>query len=157
MSQYDHHDPLDDLFLTRRGMLKRMGNGFAALGLLGLLSENAGAAIQRASGGDLNPLAPRKPPLRATAKRVHLPLHERRAVAGRHLRPQAHAPASTTGQAIPLNLSTERKTGAALGSPFGFKKYGQSGLEVSDIFQHVGQHGRRPVRHPLDARRRAQP
>jgi hypothetical protein len=44
------------------------------------------------------------------------------------------------GQAIPLQLPTERRTGAALPSPFGFKKYGQSGIEVSDLFPHVAQH-----------------
>ena len=39
------------------------------------------------------------------------------------------------------NLRTERKTGAALGSPFTFKKYGQSGIEVSELFASTaGQH-----------------
>ena len=36
------------------------------------------------------------------------------------------------------NLKTERKTGTLLGSPFQFKKYGQSGIEVSEIFSGVG-------------------
>src|SRR5205807_5099162 len=36
------------------------------------------------------------------------------------------------------NLPTERKTGAAFPSPFKFQKYGQSGIEVSEIFPHVG-------------------
>lgn len=42
------------------------------------------------------------------------------------------------GKAIPIHKRTERKTGAALPSPFQFKKYGQSGIEVSEIFPHVG-------------------
>jgi len=37
------------------------------------------------------------------------------------------------------NLPTERKTGAAFASPFKFKKYGQSGIEVSDLFPHVAE------------------
>ncbi len=37
-------------------------------------------------------------------------------------------------------LSTERKTGAAYQSPFTFKKHGQSGLPVSDLFPHVAKH-----------------
>jgi len=37
-------------------------------------------------------------------------------------------------------LNTERKTGAAYQSPFAFKKYGQSGLPVSDLFPHVAKH-----------------
>ena len=55
------------------------------------------------------------------------------------------------------NLRTERKTGAALRSPFKFQKYGQSGIEVSELFARTADAHRRYVRHPLDARRRAQP
>jgi hypothetical protein len=44
------------------------------------------------------------------------------------------------GKTLPIgNLPTERKTGAAMRSPFAFRKYGQSGLEVSEIFRHVGE------------------
>ncbi|HXD85857.1 MAG TPA: DUF1501 domain-containing protein, partial [Urbifossiella sp.] len=35
---------------------------------------------------------------------------------------------------------TERRTGAAFPSPFKFKKYGKSGLEVSDLFANTAQH-----------------
>ncbi|MBL8176368.1 MAG: DUF1501 domain-containing protein [Bryobacterales bacterium] len=38
------------------------------------------------------------------------------------------------------NLRTERKTGALLGSPFQFRRYGQSGLEISEIFDNLGRH-----------------
>src|SRR5216110_2560643 len=37
------------------------------------------------------------------------------------------------------NLRTERKTGAAFPSPFKFKKYGQSGIEVSELFSNVAE------------------
>jgi hypothetical protein len=37
-------------------------------------------------------------------------------------------------------LATERKTGAAFPSPFKFQKYGQSGIEVSEIFAKTAQH-----------------
>jgi hypothetical protein len=37
------------------------------------------------------------------------------------------------------NLRTERKTGAAFPSPFKFEKMGQSGIEVSELFRHVGE------------------
>ena len=40
----------------------------------------------------------------------------------------------------PATLLTERKTGAAFPSPFKFQKYGQSGIEVSELFPHVGEH-----------------
>jgi hypothetical protein len=45
------------------------------------------------------------------------------------------------GQALPMdNLKTERRTGAAFRSPFEFKKYGQSGIEVSELFARVAEH-----------------
>ncbi|MEJ7609175.1 MAG: DUF1501 domain-containing protein [Bryobacteraceae bacterium] len=37
------------------------------------------------------------------------------------------------------NLKTERKTGSLLPSPFQFKKYGQSGIEISEIFPKLGE------------------
>ncbi len=45
------------------------------------------------------------------------------------------------GKMLPQgNLTTERKTGTALPSPFRFQKYGQSGIEVSEIFARTAQH-----------------
>ncbi len=44
------------------------------------------------------------------------------------------------GKTLPSpNLRTERKTGAALGSPFAFRKYGQSGIEVSELFARTAE------------------
>ena len=37
------------------------------------------------------------------------------------------------------DLSYILSTGAAMGSPFAFQKYGQSGLEVSEIFQQTAR------------------
>jgi hypothetical protein len=36
-------------------------------------------------------------------------------------------------------IKTERKTGAAFASPFKFKRYGQSGIEVSDMFPKIAE------------------
>jgi Protein of unknown function (DUF1501) len=44
------------------------------------------------------------------------------------------------GQPMPGGaLAHERKTGNLMKSPFQFKKYGQSGIEVSEIFPHLGE------------------
>lgn len=44
------------------------------------------------------------------------------------------------GQPLPGGLvATERKTGALMRSPFTFKKYGQSGMDVSELFPHVAE------------------
>ncbi len=44
------------------------------------------------------------------------------------------------GQPAPVTLATERKTGAAFPSPFKFQKYGQSGLEISELFAKTAAH-----------------
>ena len=41
-------------------------------------------------------------------------------------------------------------------SPFAFKKYGQSGIEVSEIFPHLGSVDGRHLRDPLDAYRNSE-
>jgi len=137
MSDFDHHDHLRDLFLTRRELLGRMGNGFAALGVMGLLGS-AGMA-SAASPDAYNPLAPHKPPLKPRAKRVIFLFMN-----GGPSQVDTFDPKPSlqkyAGQAIPLQLPTERKTGAAYPSPYKFQKYGQSGIEVSEIFPNVAKH-----------------
>jgi hypothetical protein len=45
------------------------------------------------------------------------------------------------GQPLPGETPrTERKTGALYPSPFKFQKYGESGLEVSELFENVARH-----------------
>ena len=45
------------------------------------------------------------------------------------------------GKLLPMsNLRTERKTGAAFPSPYKFKRHGQSGTEVSEIFPHSAKY-----------------
>src|SRR5687768_6278013 len=70
MSEYDHSENVEDLFLTRRALLSKMGSGFAMLGLAGVLGGEDALAAGPTTGSSLNPLAPRKAPLPAKAKRV---------------------------------------------------------------------------------------
>lgn len=45
------------------------------------------------------------------------------------------------GKTLPLEgIATERPTGAALRTPFEFSRYGECGLEVSELFKHTAQH-----------------
>lgn len=136
MSEFNHRDQISDLFLTRRELLGRMGNGFAALGLMSILGESAFASPAQAQ---FNPLAPRKPPLKARAKRVIFLFMNGGPSQVDTFDPKP-ALDKYAGQAIPLNLPTERKTGAALPSPFKFQKHGQSGIEVSELFPNVAKH-----------------
>jgi hypothetical protein len=126
-------EPLANLFLTRRDLLRRCGMGFAALGLAGLLDPPAGAAVS-----DTTPLAPKGPHFPARAKRV---IHIFANGGASHVDTFDPKPAlaAHAGQPLPMNLRTERKTGAAFPSPFKFQRYGKSGIEVSDIFPQVAQ------------------
>jgi hypothetical protein len=141
-----HHTPrLEDSLLTRREALCRGGVGFGALALGSILAESgllagqarAGADVERVNAPTLTPLAPRQPQFAPKAKRVvHLfmnggPSH----VDTFDPKPMLSA---YHGKPIPSSRPTERKTGAAYRSPFAFKKYGQSGLEISDLFARTG-------------------
>src|SRR6478672_8164393 len=43
------------------------------------------------------------------------------------------------GELLPNTRLTERKTGAAFGSPFKFQRYGRSGIEVSELFAKTAE------------------
>src|SRR5690349_856132 len=130
-----HHAPrLEDHFLTRRDFLNRCGTGLAALGFATLAGPQLFGSEPGVRALDMaNPLAPRASPFPAKAKRViHIFAN------GGPSQVDTFDPkpmlAKWHGKPLPLDLKTERKTGAAFGSPFQFKKYGQSGIEVSELF-----------------------
>src|SRR5438552_11957554 len=135
-----HHQPkLEDLFLTRRDFLTRCGLGFGMLGLAALVPRVVGAASAEGVSGN-SPLAPRAPHFPAKAKRV---IHIFANGGPSHVDTFDPKPALARlhGQPLPMdNLPTERRTGAAFQSPFKFQKYGQSGIEVSELFPRVAEH-----------------
>jgi len=125
-------------FFTRREMLQSTGMGMGAVALAGLMGD---ARVLRAEGAAnaVNPLAPKPSPSPAKAKRV---LHLFMNGGPSHVDTFDPKPSLTkfSGKPIPITLKTERRTGAAFGSPFSFKKYGQCGTEVSEIFSKVAEH-----------------
>ena len=119
---------------TRRDLLTKTGTGLGMLALAGILADDAGAAPA------LDPLAPKAPHFKAKAKHVvHLFMN------GGPSQVDTFDPKPALdkyhGKPLPsTNLRTERKTGAAMRSPFQFKKYGKSGIEVSDLFAKTAEH-----------------
>ena len=136
-----HPEPKpDDLFLTRRELLCRSGMGVASLGLGAILgSLGLTGQVRGESTRLISPFASRAPHFPGKAKHViHLFMNG----GPSHVDTFDPKPslAKLAGKMLPVeNLRTERKTGAAFPSPFKFEKMGQSGIEVSELFRHVGE------------------
>lgn len=107
------------------------------LGLAGMLAGEDAALAKGAVG--VNPLAPKPAHFAPRAKHIiHLFMN------GGPSQVDTFDPKPAlekhNGKRPPgADLKTERKTGGLLMSPFKFRKYGESGIEVSDLFPHVGE------------------
>ena len=123
---------LSDYFLTRRQFLNRMGMGVGALSLANLLDPRDLVAAQPGAKAVTGPLAPHAPHFPGKAKAV---IHIFAQGAPSHIDTWDPKPSLTRmhGKSIPGG-------DIALGSPFKFSKYGQSGLEVSDVFAKTAAH-----------------
>jgi hypothetical protein len=129
-------DPLNAATWTRRDWLRKMGGGFGALGLAGVLADVARADSNASA---VNPLAPKMGHFPARAKRVIFlfmnggPSH----VDTFDPKPEL---SRKDGDVPPGSLNTGRKAGRKLmGSPFKFNKYGASGIDVSELYPNVAQ------------------
>jgi hypothetical protein len=124
-------------------MLQQCGVGFGMLALAALLGEEEAAAQSLKSKiqnpKSFGPLAPKPPHFPARAKRVlFIFMHggpsqvdtfdPKPLLIRDHGKPYPHAKPR-------VQFS---QTGNLLKSPWEFRKYGQSGIEVSDLFPHVG-------------------
>ena len=119
---------VEQCVFSRRDFLTRTGTGFGMMALAGLMKAEAGGA-----------LSPGSPHFAPKAKRVvHLFMN------GGPSQVDTFDPKPMLnelhGQPLPVNnLRTERRTGHAMGSPFSFKRYGASGLPVSEIFAKTAE------------------
>src|SRR5688572_7791549 len=136
-----HHKPnLLDAFVTRRDFLCKCGMGMGALSLAALFGETSLLLPSALAAEGINPLTPKPPHFPGKAKRVvHFflnggPSH----VDSFDPKPMLEKYA---GKPLPGEyIKTERKTAGAMPSAFKFRKYGQSGLEISDMFPQIGAH-----------------
>ncbi len=130
-------------YMSRREMLRHCANGFGMLGLAALLAEDASAtSVSRLTTHDSrlagDPLAARSPMFPARAKSVIFlfmsggPSH----VDTFDPKPRL---AADNGKPLPFEKpKLERtKTGNLLRSPFEFRPYGQSGIDVSELYPHL--------------------
>src|SRR5262245_40548785 len=122
--------------VTRRQLLHHAGTGLGLLGLAAVCAD----ADDTTPPDPRNPLAPRPPHFAAKVKHViHVNCN------GGPSQVDTFDPkpllARYAGQTLPSgNLTTERPTAGALPSPFRFRQHGQSGIEVSEIFEKTARH-----------------
>lgn len=122
---------------TRREVLRRIGGGFGMLGL----ANTFGSSMLRATAlnAAMNPMLPKAPHFPPKVKHVIFlflngGLSQVDSFDPKPALDQYH------GQPLPYPVpKTEFATGNLMRSPFTFKKYGQSGLPVSDIFPRIGE------------------
>ena len=132
---------MDRPMMTRRAAISRIGGGFGALGLAGAFAD-AGllAPAAHASEGAVpaNPLAEKAPHFPARAKRVIFlfmnggPSHVDTFDPKPGLKEYEGKPAPAS-----MIRADRKPKGNILPSPFKFAKYGQSGLEVSELFPEI--------------------
>jgi len=123
--------------VTRREALCRIGSGFGMLAFAGMVGESLATAAPLA-GQDANTLATGG--LHHPAKARHViflfmngGLSQVDSFDPKPMLEKYH------GQPLPGGaIATERRTGTLLKSPFTFKKYGQVGMDVSELFPYVG-------------------
>ena len=123
--------------VSRRDLLRDFANGFGYLAFLALAAEDAARAAT--GSGYTNPMAPQAPHFPAKAKRIiFLFMHG----GASHIDTFDPKPKLTEldGQPMPGKKPgvTFSETGNLMKSPWQFRRYGQSGIEVSDLFPNVG-------------------
>ncbi|HEV7404836.1 MAG TPA: DUF1501 domain-containing protein [Chthoniobacteraceae bacterium] len=129
----EHTAAPDDNIFTRRQFLIRSGMGFGALSMAGLYGINPWEADGATGSASTSPLLPKSPHFPVKAKHI---IHIFAGGAPSHVdtfdpKPELN---KYDGQTIPGH------DGLAFGSPFKFPKRGKSGLEISEIWNKLGEH-----------------
>ena len=111
--------------LTRRDALCRIGNGFGMMAFAGMVANS----VAKAATTDFPPRAKRVIFLYMNGGLSQVDSFDPKPALEKY-----------HGQPLPGGaIATERKTGTLMKSPFQFKKYGKCGMDVSELFPHVGE------------------
>src|SRR6266436_4805644 len=139
--QSHHYLGQDRQRITRRWFFEQCGVGLGAIALNQLFMQNGWAAADDSAH---NPLAPKKPPFPAKAKRV---IFLFMAGAPSHLELFDYKPelAKWNGKLPPAELVKGYRaafinpSSTPLGPKFKFAKHGQSGAELSELLPHLAE------------------
>ncbi|HSG34940.1 MAG TPA: DUF1501 domain-containing protein, partial [Sphingomonadaceae bacterium] len=130
---------------SRRDFLERAGLGFGSLAANYLLNRDLASAASPTTAGYVNPLAAKKPDFPAKAKSViFLFMHG----GPSHLDSFDPKPllAELDGKPVPPSFGkvdfqfTKMEKVPLMASQRTFRKRGQSGIEISDLFENIAQH-----------------
>ena len=121
---------------TRREALRRVGNGFGMMAFAGMLNQSImRAGVSTADGGVLTG----KLDYPQRVKRVIFLFMNGGCSTIDSFDPKP-ALEKYDGQPLPGGeIKTERRTGELMKSPFKFQKYGQCGMEISELWPHLGE------------------
>src|SRR5947209_985647 len=116
--------------MNRRDALKKMGAGFGALALADVLSASTTGPSLAVKAPHFAPKAKRVIFLFLNGGMSHIDTFDPKPMLTKH-----------DGEPMPgPKIKTDRASGNLMRSPFQFRKCGQSGVEVSEIFPRVGAH-----------------
>jgi hypothetical protein len=123
--------------VSRRDLLRQSACGFGFLGLAALLAEESSLCAEPKS---VDPLSPKPPHFAPKAKRVIFLFMQGGPSSIDTFDPK---PRLTRDDGKPLPFKrpltfAEGDVGNLMRSPWTFRRYGQSGIEVSDLFPEVG-------------------
>src|SRR6185295_4916178 len=136
-------DPRDILNLTRRDFLVSTARGIGGVALATLLGRD-GLLAGEPSASSLNPFTPRPPHFAPRAKQCIF-IYMEGGVSQLDLFDPKPKLSELNGQPLPESLTKnvrfafiQKESARLLGSPYAFRRYGQSGLEMSGLLPHLG-------------------
>jgi hypothetical protein len=123
---------------SRRQWLSQMGTGFGTLGLASVLAESGllGSNSAQAAAAT-NPLAPRSPHFAPRAKRVIFLFMNGGPSHVDTFDPKPALEKYAGQQPEELTKNYQRKVGKLFPSPFKFQKYGENGVDVSELYPRI--------------------
>ncbi len=124
--------------LSRREVLFRIGGGFGTVALASVMAD--AGLLSAAPSASANPLAPRAPHFAPRARRLIFLFMNG---GPSHVDTFDPKPALTryAGQAVPEQMqagTARRNKSPLMASPFRTERFGQSGIEATELYPHIG-------------------
>ena len=140
---HDHHHCRKRTFWDRRNFLMQSGGGIAGLALAHILDQKGLLASAQSDTCEAqvpgNPFAPQSPHFEPRATAV-ISLFMSGGVSQVDTFDPKEALTQYAGQPMAESVVVRQgHPGPLMPSPFSFKKHGESGIEVSEIFPHIAQ------------------